>query len=381
MKTFNIGSIPIKSWTSNIEEGAMQQAINLSKHPFAYKHIAIMPDVHEGYGMPIGGVLATKDVIIPNAVGVDIGCGVIALQTDKKTITQHEVKNLIETCRKFIPLGFKHHKKPQLWDGFDNAPNLPIINQEITSAKKQIGTLGGGNHFIECQKGDDGYIWLMVHSGSRNIGLKVAKYYNDAAKELNRKINSSIPKEYDLAYLPLNTELGNDYYNAMNFCLEFARANRTKIAYKVFEIFIDIVGPVKIQQKIDIQHNYAAVEEHFNSQLIIHRKGATSAKKGQLGIIPGSMGTASYIVKGLGNTESFMSCSHGAGRVMSRKKANKCITEEMANEVMKGIYFGSWKNDYSEAPLAYKNIEDVLKQQTELVKKLVKLKPLGVLKG
>jgi tRNA-splicing ligase RtcB len=374
------GKLPIKVWAGEVEEGAMQQAINLSNLPFAFSHIALMPDVHQGYGMPIGGILATVDnMIIPNAVGVDIGCGITALKTDIAEIQTKEIEIILEKAKKLIPVGFNHNKKPQEWAGFNSAPNITIISQELESARHQISSLGSGNHFCSIEHGSDGHIWLMVHSGSRNIGLKVANYYNNIAKRLNQK-NKMIPKEYDLAPLSLDTPEGNEYFQAMNYCMKFAKANRELLAEKLFSAFSEVTG-AKITRTIDCHHNYAGIEEHFGEEVIVHRKGAIQAKEGQIGIIPGSMGTPSYIVEGLGNPESFCSCSHGAGRVMSRKQANKVFTEEMANSAMQGIVFDGWRGDLSEAPMAYKDIEMVIAIQDDLVKPLVKLNPLGVMKG
>lgn len=381
MKIINKGRLPIKAWAAKIENGAIDQAVNLANFPFAFRHIALMADVHEGYGMPIGGVLATEAVIIPNAVGVDIGCGVIALKTDIQKVAKEQIKEVLGKTRRMIPMGFKHHQKSQEWKGFDQAPEIKIIQQELASAQCQLGTLGGGNHFIELQKGSDGHVWLMIHSGSRNIGLKVAKHYNQLAKKINQKAVTQVPNEHDLAYLPLDSSEGEEYSVAMNFCLEFAKASREMMAEKFYRAFMEVTSSAKILETVHIHHNYAAKEIHFNKKVIVHRKGAISAQKGQLGIIPGSMGTPSYIVEGLGNPESFRSCSHGAGRVMSRKKANQIIDEEMANQSMKGIVFDSWHGDYAECPLAYKSIQEVMDNQLDLVKPLIKLNPLGVLKG
>lgn len=380
MKILNLGAISIKSWAIDIEEGALIQAQNLSNLPFVFKHVAIMADAHEGYGMPIGGVLACKGMIIPNAVGVDIGCGVIAVKTDIKEINRENIKEVINKAYKSIPVGFKHHKNPQDWEGFKHFPGTDVFNQEFNSAKCQIGTLGGGNHFCSIEKGSDGHIWLMVHSGSRNLGYKVANYYNKVAKKINEKTNL-VPKGYDLAPLEIASKEGREYFGAMNYCLEFARANREKLFNAFYGIFQEITSSAKILEKIDIHHNYAAIETHYNEEVVLHRKGATSANRHELGIIPGSMGTPSYIVEGLGNPESFMSCSHGAGRVIGRKQANRVFTEEMANKAMEGIVFKGWKGDYSEAPMAYKDIEEVMNNQKDLIKPLVKLSPLGVMKG
>ncbi len=374
------GTLPIKSWADDLEEGALQQAINLSNLPFAFSHISLMPDVHQGYGMPIGGVLATKEkLIVPNAVGVDIGCGVTALQTDISHISADKISTVLQKAKELIPVGFKHHKKPQRWEGFNTTPNSPVVREQLKSAKHQLCTLGGGNHFCSIEKGSDNHIWLMVHSGSRNIGYKVAAYYNKIAKKLNKNADI-VPRSFDLAPLSLLTAEGAEYFDAMNYCLSFAKANREALISQFLQIFARVTGASEIQI-IDCHHNFAAQETHFNEEVIIHRKGAIKATAGQLGIIPGSMGTSSYIVQGLGNPDSFNSSSHGAGRIMSRKEANKTITEESANRAMEGIIFDDWQNDYAEAPMAYKDIEKVIVQQNNLVKPIIKLTPLGVMKG
>ena len=388
MKVEKQGRIPIKMWLDDIEEGALAQARNLSNLPFAFKHIALMPDCHQGFGMPIGGVLATEGYVIPNAVGVDIGCGMHAVKTnikieDFKTDT---LKEIMGEIRKKIPVGFKHHKE----NYEDKMPpcslNLltdMIVSQEWKSACSQIGTLGGGNHFIEIQKGNDGFIWFMIHSGSRNLGFKVAHYYNEVAKELNKKWKSAVPPSHDLAYLPLDSSEAKSYLQEMNYCLEFAKANRELMATWIKEIFVNKTG-CEFEDEIDIHHNYAQMENHFGKNVMLHRKGATSAKEGQIGIIPGSQGTSSYIVKGLGNPESFMSCSHGAGRKMGRNVAKDILNleEEQKNLDDQGILHSvRGTSSLDEAPGAYKDIDTVMKNQEDLVVIVTELKPLGVIKG
>ncbi|RJX28437.1 MAG: RtcB family protein [Dethiobacter sp.] len=381
MRVIYEGRLPLKSWADTLEAGALQQARNLANLSFAFSHIALMPDVHEGYGMPIGGVLATTGgFIIPNAVGVDIGCGVVALQTGAATVTTEQVRQVLARARELIPVGFQHHRHPQPWDGFAAAPQLPIIRQELASARRQLGTLGGGNHFCSMERGSDGHIWLLVHSGSRNIGLKVASYYNKLAKKINKK-KKVVPPEYDLAPLNLEEESGQEYFRAMQFCLDFARANRELLAHRFSEVFAGAVPAGEVEYRVEIHHNYAAQENHYGQDVVVHRKGAIRARAGERGIIPGSMGTPSYIVEGLGNEESFASASHGAGRAMSRREANQVITEEMANAAMQGIICTPWNSDYAEAPMAYKDIETVMDCQRDLVRLLVKLQPLGVMKG
>jgi tRNA-splicing ligase RtcB len=364
-------------WLDDIEEGALQQAKDLANLPFAFKHIAIMPDSHQGYGMPIGGVLATKGNIIPNAVGVDIGCGMTAIKSDIENLTEDELKNIMGKIREVIPVGFDHNKEPQKWDGFKNAPDIEVIQKELQSASHQLGTLGGGNHFIEIQKGDDGFIWIMIHSGSRNFGFKAAKTYHEKAKKLCEQWFSNIPC-LDLAFLPLETTEAKEYFEAMNFCLEFAYQNRENMLFKI----MDIMGEHFPNCVINIHHNYAVMEHHFGQNVLVHRKGATLARKGTIGIIPGSMGTNSYIVEGLGNSESFNSCSHGAGRRMGRAEATRKLSLEEEQEKMNGIIGGPrTQSELEEAPGAYKDIDAVMEQQSDLVKIVTKLKPLAVIKG
>ena len=384
--------IPIKSWCQKIEDEALLQAENLANHPTTFRHVALMPDCHSGYGMPIGGVIACENAVIPNAVGVDIGCGMCAVQTDfrAESLTLKSIQKMLDTLKRTIPVGFTHHKHDQKWRGFDEVPSLPVVSREIKSAGKQLGTLGGGNHFIEIQKGSDGNVWLMLHSGSRNFGYKIAREYNEQAKALCRKRKdiSSLYRGGDgLAFLPDDSRLYEEYVSAMDFALAFALENRRQMMTKFKNCAMDTMHCTFIQE-INIHHNFAAREKHFGRNVMVHRKGATRAGEGQLGIIPGSMGTPSYIVRGIGNPESFCSCSHGAGRVMGRKAFNRSHSVEECSRAMEGIVFDKWKRkkkkeklDLSEAPQAYKDIDKVIEAQQDLVEVVVKLEPMGVMKG
>ena len=374
------GKLPVKLWLDTIEDEALAQARNLSNLPFAFRHIAIMPDSHVGYGMPIGGVMATRGVIVPNAVGVDIGCGMIAARTSLEDISIENIKAIMGDIRGAVPVGFNHHDKAREWDGFNAAPDLEIINAELSSATKQLGTLGGGNHFIEIQRGDDGFIWVMIHSGSRNFGLKTAKAYHEKAVSLCEKWFSNIPNK-DLSFLPLDDIAGRDYLSAMNYCLSFARANRAEMMRVIKGIFYSRAGAF-FPCDIDVHHNYAIMEHHFGSNVMVHRKGAIRAYAGDIGIIPGSMGTASYITEGLGNPESFMSSSHGAGRRMGRKEATRTLVLEDEQAKMGSVVHGLRNtSDLDEAPGAYKDIDEVMSNQMDLVKIVTKLTPLAVIKG
>ncbi len=382
-KVISTEQIPIKLWLEDIEDGALDQAKHLANLPFVFKHISLMPDTHQGYGMPIGGVMATKNVIIPNAVGVDIGCGMCAVKTSLIEIDTDTLKKIMSEIRKVIPVGFSHHKKRQsdiLMPNIDNS--YEIVSQQYESALKQIGTLGGGNHFIEMQKGSDGHIWIMIHSGSRNIGLKVANYYNKLAQELNERWHSSVNKKWELAFFPMDSEEGKAYFEEMNYCVDFALANRKLMMERLISIFFKFKKSIIFEEMINIAHNYAKMENHFGQNVIVHRKGATLATKDTIGIIPGSQGTKSYIVRGLGNTDSFSSCSHGAGRKMSRKQAINTLDLEEEKKKMGNIIHGMRnKNDLDEASSAYKDIDVVMENQKDLVEILIELRPLAVIKG
>ena len=377
---------PIKLWLNDIEKGALDQAKNLANLPFIFKHIPIMPDSHQGYGMPIGAILASKTVVIPNAVGVDIGCGMCAVKTSLNGIDKPDLQKVIDRVAELVPVGFNWHSTGQFHTGF--MPDMPekeecnIVYQNYEKATYQIGTLGGGNHFIEIQQDNDGNIWIMIHSGIRNLGYKTAQYYNKLAISLNEKYHSRIPTEWQLAFLPINTSESKAYFREMEYCVEFAKMNRFLMLERVREAFNSVVTMYLEDEIINESHNFAAWENHFNHNVIVHRKGATKASKGELGIIPGSQGTKSYIVKGLGNPESFNSCSHGAGRVMGRKQAIRDLNLEQERQIMKGIIHNIESDkQLDEAPGAYKDIDKVIANQTDLAEVHVELKPLAVIKG
>ena len=392
MQVDTTGRIPIYMWLDDLEEKALEQAKNLSNLPFAFKHVALMPDAHMGYGMPIGGVLATNDVVIPNAVGVDIGCGMCAVRTDLIDVSRDKLTTILGKVRGSVPVGFNHHSAPQSEDLMPNRAPLNegasinqrhVVDREYQRARTQIGTLGGGNHFLEVQRGD-GNIWVMIHSGSRNLGKQVADHYNKLAVELNQRWFSSVPKEHQLAFLPLDTDEAQAYLREMQYCVDFALANRRVMMDRVLDAIRDVFPDLQHDDIINIAHNYAAQEHHFGENVWVHRKGATRAREGELGIIPGSQGTKSYIVRGKGNRDSFQSCSHGAGRKMGRKAAQRTLDlkEQIRMLDDKGIVHSiRTKKDLDEAPGAYKNIRDVMKNQSDLVETVVKLSPLAVVKG
>ncbi len=385
-----INDRPVKIWTDDVEESAMQQIENLCTLPFLYHHLAIMPDVHAGMGMPIGGVLACVDAVIPNAVGVDIGCGMCAVKTNWRVedISADVLrKQIMRGIRERIPLGMDHHKERQdesyLPQGHD-IDKLTVVKAQYISAQRQVGTLGGGNHFIELQRDEQGMLWIMIHSGSRNLGKQVGDHYNKLAVMLNERWHSVVKPELRLAFLPLRTQEFNDYWAEMQYCVEFALCNRRLMMERIQEVIADALPGIEFEPMINIAHNYAAWEHHYGKNVIVHRKGATLAREGIIGIIPGSQGTASYIVEGLGNPDSFNSCSHGAGRLMSRTTAVKTLSLE--DEVKKlneqGIVHAiRSQRDLEEAAGAYKDIEQVINNELDLVKILTRLLPIAVIKG
>jgi tRNA-splicing ligase RtcB len=390
----DLGRIPIKSWCERVETGALEQAAHLANHPRLFRHVALMPDCHVGYGMPIGGVIACEEAVIPNAVGVDIGCGMCAVQTNYPVdqISRRQLAECLDFLKQRIPLGEGHcHKQLQPWERFKELPGwLDAYAREL--AAKNLGSLGGGNHFIEMQAGEDGVLWLMLHSGSRNLGCRIAEHHHKKAMALCERHDLSLPAQ-DLAYLDAGSDAGRSYIREMGLALDYAQENRMRMMAVFKEAVACIFPDVKFRQEINIHHNYAALEEHFGQAVWVHRKGATSARAGEQGIIPGSMGTPSFIINGKGHAESFCSCSHGAGRTMGRMAASRTLSKEECDKAMAGVIFSGWHPlrgrgkkgsgllDLSEAPQAYKNIEEVIAAQTDLIDPLVRLRPLGVLKG
>ena len=385
-----INNRPVKIWTNDVEESAMRQIENLTTLPFLHHHLAIMPDVHAGMGMPIGGVLACDGAVIPNAVGVDIGCGMCAVKTNWKVedLPPHVIrKEIMKGIRARIPLGMDHHKEAQdakyLPQGHD-IDKMEIVKRRQHSILHEVGTLGGGNHFIELQKDEEGNLWIMIHSGSRNLGKQVGDYYNKIAASLNEKWHSVVSPEIRLPFLPHGTREFGAYWNEMKYCIDFALCNRRLMMERIQEVIADSLKGIEFEPMINIAHNYAAFEHHFGKDVIVHRKGATLAREGVIGIIPGSQGTASYIVEGLGNPDSFCSCSHGAGRVLSRKAAIKTLDmdAEVRNLEAKGIIHAiRCQDDMQEASGAYKDIDTVIANESDLVKVKTKLLPIAVIKG
>lgn len=386
--------IPIKIWTTDIESAAREQLKKLAKMPFIYKHIAVMPDVHCGVGSSVGTVIASKGAIIPSAVGVDIGCGMRALRLPFNTdMIVDKLKNIRHEIERCVPVGFNKHKeineeRASLLKTIDGELNCFCKDTEKTlkNAILQLGTLGGGNHFIEICTDENQQAWVMLHSGSRNIGKSIADLHITNAKNLMKSYFIDLPDQ-DLAYLVQGTSDFYDYIQDMNWAQQYASKNRElmmKIILRSIShvLFKDLdISRFADCLEIDCHHNYTQLESHFGQNVYITRKGAVSAREGQLGIIPGSMGAKSFIVRGLGNRESFCSCSHGAGRKMSRIKAREIFTQEDLIQQTKGVECRKDSDIIDEIPSAYKSIDEVMANQKDLVSIEYTLKQLVCIKG
>ncbi len=386
MRTISTERVPILVWGESADELTMSQTRNLANLPFAYHHVALMPDAHVGFGMPIGGVLAAEGQVIPHAVGLDIGCGMRAWRTNVPVEELLPLRDrILNDIQRSVPQGFEWHRESQAdrTDLFDEVPDSTALHAEVAKAERQIGTLGGGNHFIELQVDSAGVVWAMIHSGSRNVGKQMAEHYDRIARDDNRHRGSSVPLEWGLAHLAMESDAGAEYIEVMNWCLDFARENRRLMVETVQGAISRHFPDIAPDPAVDVHHNYAAVEEHLGEQVVVHRKGAVRAE-GTL-VVPGSMGTSSYICEGKPTPESFESCSHGAGRALGRKQAVRTIPRERVLQELaeKDVrLFKAKKRDLAEeAPEAYKDIDQVLEWERDLVEPVVRLVPIGVVKG
>lgn len=372
-----VAKTEIKCWGEK-DAGTMEQLGNLAELPFLVGNIASMPDAHVGYGVPIGTVFATKGAVIPNAVGVDIGCGVAAtgVLLDVESFMEKR-DEVLEAILAAVPVGFARRDKP-LIEGICDGTDLRVVEEFKEVGATSLGTLGGGNHFIEIQSNDaHELISVMVHSGSRNLGKQVCDHYDKLARELNPY---GIDPKKELCALTLESDEGQEYMAEMDFCINYAYTNRRLIMDEIRKVFREVCGADMSRNIIDCCHNYAS----FENGVLVHRKGAVNASNGVV-LIPGSMGTSSYIAEGLNNKDSLGSCSHGAGRAMGRGKARREIDENHAKACLAErdikVVMKDEKGFVEESPAAYKNIEDVMKAQEDLVAPLVTLSPLGVVKG
>jgi tRNA-splicing ligase RtcB len=390
---------PVKTWTKGVpvEDAARRQLLNLSELPFIYKHVAAMPDVHWGMGATVGSVIATDGAIIPAAVGVDIGCGMMAVRLDGAR-AGHLPENLTQIRSEIehtVPTGFDKHAPAQQNEKAAAELIRSIAWLEVKHPKafarrkettdkiiaSQFGSLGGGNHFIELCIDEAGELWVMLHSGSRGIGNAIGTYFIELARQDMRAHSINLP-DRDLAYFPEGTQHFSDYVKAVGWAQSYARANRDEMMRRILIVLHRHLPPFRDRtEAINCHHNYVEREHHFGRDVWLTRKGAVRAGSGELGIIPGSMGARSYIVRGKGNPESFHSCSHGAGRKMSRTQAKKSFTLQDHAAATRGVECRKDAGVIDETPGAYKDIDAVMAAQSDLVEVVHTLKQVVCVKG
>jgi tRNA-splicing ligase RtcB (3'-phosphate/5'-hydroxy nucleic acid ligase) len=381
---------PVLSWAGH-DLGAResQMAQNVASLPFVFKHVALMPDVHLGKGALVGSVIATHEAIIPAAVGVDIGCGMQAIKTPfKADRLEGKLKRIRKELEAVIPVGEGQNKEIDKtvnnWQGWQQFQDLHAGVQDLqTKSMKQMGSLGGGNHFLEVCLDTENAVWLMLHSGSRNIGNKLAQCHISTAKMLAKMAETQLP-DPDLAYFVANTPEFEAYWHDLQWAQEYARYNREVMMgrfLKVLEKHLSGGQPTKPAIEINCHHNYAEKEVHFGENVYVTRKGAVRAQTGDYGIIPGSMGAKSFIVKGKGDVHSFCSCSHGAGRLMSRTRAKHHFTLDDLIAQTEGVECRKDSGLLDEIPGAYKPIDAVMEQQRDLVDVVATLKQVVCVKG
>lgn len=397
------GQAPVKSWTRGVsfDENARKQVNNMASMPFIHKWIAVMPDVHLGKGATIGSVIPTIGAVIPAAVGVDLGCGMMAAKT---TLNASQLPDSLAALRSEIEKRVPHGSTPKMQGGRDkgswkNAPedvtqawaNLDTGFQTLcekhpflknTNNMNHLGTLGSGNHFIEICLDETNAVWVMLHSGSRGVGNRIGTHFIEQAKKDMERWMINLP-DRDLAYIPEGSEHFRDYVEAVAWAQDFARLNREVMMARTLQAIRDVL---KISfeahvEAVNCHHNYISKEHHYGKDVWVTRKGAVSAKKGEMGIIPGSMGAKSFIVRGLGNEESFCSCSHGAGRVMSRTEAKRLVSLDEHLKDTEGVECRKDEDVIDETPSAYKPIEKVMEAQSDLVEIVHTLKQVLCVKG
>jgi tRNA-splicing ligase RtcB (3'-phosphate/5'-hydroxy nucleic acid ligase) len=380
--------VPIKVWTNDVEDIAAEQLKRTGALPFVFKHVAAMPDTHWGLGATVGSVIATKDAVCPAAVGVDIGCGMAAVKTSlPASALEGRLGHLRHSIERGIPVGFHQRREPHprgarlLAAAAESGLPGVASDSEKRKAALQCGTLGGGNHFIEiCLDQDDDRVWVLLHSGSRNIGKVTAERHISKAKGVMKKLAVSLP-DPDLAYFATGTREFDAYVRDLKWCQDFARTNREIMLEEVLKDLRRGVGEFTTEPVVNCHHNYVAWERHFGHDVMVTRKGAIRAGRGELGIIPGSMGTGSFIVRGLGNPESFESAPHGAGRRMSRGEARRRFTREDLEKQTEGVECRKDTGVLDEIPGAYKPIGEVIENSSDLVEVVARLKQVVCVKG
>ena len=392
----------VKMWTRGVpvDDRAREQLLRAAQMPFIFKHVAVMPDVHVGIGATVGSVIPTKNAIIPAAVGVDIGCGMMACRTTlKATDLPDSLGFLRSAIERAVPHGRSSgrsrrdkgswHDVPATadvaWAGLKTRFDTIVEKHKVigqSNNRKHLGTLGTGNHFVEVCLDEEDRVWFMLHSGSRGVGNRIGRYFIELAKKDMEKWFINIPDK-DLAYFPEGTDHFDDYVESVEWAQDFAFANRTVMMQNVIKAARNVL-PVPFDAEVEAvncHHNYVTKENHFGENVYVTRKGAVRARKGDMGIIPGSMGTRSYIVRGLGNEDSFCSCSHGAGRVMSRTEAKKSVSMEEHLEAIKDVECRKDAAVLDETPAAYKPIDDVMEAQKDLVEVMHTLRQVVCVKG
>jgi len=390
------GRVPVRIYTGEIEPAARAQLVNVSKLPIVHHHVAAMPDVHLGIGATVGSVIPTLRAIIPAAVGVDIGCGMMAtrLSLTSSQLDERALTKVFNQISRDVPVGFAQHKDRDVRDHaakpFQRGLKRILEKHPAIDKRKgktgrswahQLGTLGGGNHFIEVCLDESGSVWVMLHSGSRGIGNAIGSYFIELAKKDAEKNQVQLP-DRDLAYFPEGAAHFGDYVEAVGWAQDYARANREEMMDLVLEAMrrhlpgFEVTGAA-----VNCHHNYVERERHFGEQVWLTRKGAISARAGELGIIPGSMGARSYIVRGKGSAESFHSCAHGAGRKMSRNAAQKAFSLDDLKSQTQGVICRKDKGVLDEIPGAYKDIDEVMANQSDLVEVVHSLKQVLCVKG
>ena len=389
------GHKPVKIFTSDVDPQALQQLKNMAALPFVYPHIAVMPDVHVGIGATVGSVIPSRGAIVPAAVGVDIGCGMNAVRLSLNARQLPDNPKALRTAiERAVPVGFDQHARETvkasslsaLDAGIDRIvakhPGLlKMLRQFRLTWARQLGTLGGGNHFIEICLDETDAVWVMLHSGSRGIGNCIGRYFIELARKDMSREYGHLPDK-DLSYLVEGTQHFADYIEAVSWAQDYAMLNRREMMRLVVESLKPVLPPFELtREAINCHHNYVERESHFGEEVYITRKGAISAREGQLGIIPGSMGAKSFIVRGKGNDESFCSCSHGAGRRMSRMEAKRRFSTQDMVEQTEGVECRKDKGVVDEIPAAYKDIDAVMAYQRDLVEVVHTLRQIVCVKG
>lgn len=395
MQIIETAAKPIKAWVDGVEfdENARKQVENMASLPFVHSHVAVMPDVHVGIGATVGSVIPTVGAIVPAACGVDIGCGLIAQRTSlREEQLPDSLRDIRHEIERTIPVGFAMHKHvpasvESAWETLARdfvkiVAKYPKINND--KALEQLGTMGGGNHFCEMTIDTEGFVWFVIHSGSRGIGNRIGSFFIERARREMEKAGIGLP-DRDLAYLTENTESFNDYVEAVDWAQRYAKANRDLMMQRLLQALrhpkVGLPAFELSERAVNCHHNYVARERHFGEDVYVTRKGAVRAGKGELGIIPGSMGARTFVVRGKGNPESFESCSHGAGRRMGRKEAERRLTLADLERETAGVECRKDRGVLDEAPSAYKSIDAVMVAQSDLVEIVHELRQVVCVKG